>query len=96
MAIDILPGYTAPVQTKEDEFHGTEGNYLLPHHAEEIKRLQRQHEFIKSSTKGALTSLCLPRNARVLDSGCADGRGFLSSLPHRLLHVLNNFRNMAR
>ncbi|KAF2150681.1 putative methyltransferase [Myriangium duriaei CBS 260.36] len=73
----------APTEVREDEFNGTEGVYLLPHHAEEIKRLQRQHEFIRSATFDRLTSLKLPRNARVLDSGCADGNiGFANSTGH--------------
>ncbi|PVH92472.1 putative methyltransferase [Periconia macrospinosa] len=58
---------------KVDEFSGTEGVYLLPHHREEIERLQRQHEFIKAATNNKLTPLDLPEGARVLDSGCADG-----------------------
>ncbi|KAF1936184.1 putative methyltransferase [Clathrospora elynae] len=56
-----------------DEFNGTEGVYLLPHHKEEIERLQRQHEFIKAATNDKITSVSLRDGARVLDSGCADG-----------------------
>lgn len=55
------------------EFSGTEGTYLLPHHQEEIARLERQHYFIKAATDGKLTPVDLPVGARVLDSGCADG-----------------------
>ncbi|KAE8148716.1 putative methyltransferase [Aspergillus avenaceus] len=63
----------APQFPSKDEFRGTEGIYLLPHHQEEIKRLQRQHFFIKAATDDKLTSVELPPGARVLDSGCADG-----------------------
>jgi hypothetical protein len=63
----------APETQIKDEFSGTEGVYLLPHHQEEIKRLQRQHFFIKAATDDKLTSVELPKGARVLDSGCADG-----------------------
>jgi hypothetical protein len=71
----ILP-QAAPIHSthqKEDEFSGTEGVYLLPHHKEEIERLQRQHAFIKAATNGALTPVDLRDGARVLDAGCADG-----------------------
>ncbi|OJJ78515.1 class I SAM-dependent methyltransferase [Aspergillus glaucus CBS 516.65] len=57
----------------QDEFRGTEGAYLLPHHQDEIERLQRQHFFIKAATDDKLTPIDLPIGARVLDSGCADG-----------------------
>ena len=73
---DPIPPTAAhlPLQTQEkDEFSGTEGVYLLPHHKEEIERLQRQHEFIKAATNGELTLVKLPTGARVLDTGCADG-----------------------
>jgi len=63
-----------PNEANINEFKGTEGIYLLPHHVEEIERLRRQHQFIKSSTNNELTHLDLPLNARILDSGCADGR----------------------
>jgi len=63
----------SPVSPVADDFSGTEGVYLLPHHQEEIERLQRQHEFIKASNDGALTNVNLPDGAKVLDSGCADG-----------------------
>jgi len=66
-------------QLKTDDFSGTEGVYLLPHHKEEIERLQRQHEFIKAATDGELTHVKLPVGARVLDTGCADGN-WLSDL----------------
>lgn len=64
----------APLTAEKTEwFSGTEGEYLLPHHKEEIERLQRQHEFIKAATNDQLTPVNLPRGARVLDSGCVDG-----------------------
>ncbi|PLB49843.1 putative methyltransferase [Aspergillus steynii IBT 23096] len=59
------------------EFTGTEGNYLLPHHREEIARLERQHNFIKAATHDTLTPVKLPLGSRVLDSGCADGKWLL-------------------
>ncbi|EAW09029.1 class I SAM-dependent methyltransferase [Aspergillus clavatus NRRL 1] len=63
-----------PAETQvQDEFSGTEGVYLLPHHHEEIERLQRQHYFLKAATDDKLTPINLPTWARVLDCGCADG-----------------------
>ncbi len=68
---------TEPIpQFKSNAFQGTEGVYMLPHHVQEIDRLQRQHRFMKSTTDGALVVTPLPSEAktlRVLDSGCADG-----------------------
>lgn len=57
-------------------FLGTEGNYMLPHHAQEIERLNRQHRFMNTTTDGKL--LVVPvinqqKSLRVLDSGAADG-----------------------
>ena len=57
-------------------FVGTEGAYMLPHHAKEIERLQRQHRFMFSSTGGDLLRVPLPdasQKIKVLDCGCADG-----------------------
>ncbi|KAI9785431.1 MAG: hypothetical protein M1816_000400 [Peltula sp. TS41687] len=54
-------------------FAGTEGAYLLPHNQVEVERLQRQHRFMTSATFGRLVPFDLPREAKVLDSGCADG-----------------------
>ena len=59
--------------SNRDEFNGTEGKYLLPHHREEIARLERQHYFIKAATDDKLTSVQLPVGSKVLDAGCADG-----------------------
>ncbi|GKZ42338.1 hypothetical protein AbraIFM66951_001421 [Aspergillus brasiliensis] len=61
---------------KGNAFVGTEGIYNLPHHQGEIDRLQRQHNFILSSTGGLLLSTPVGTNAtlRILDSGAADGR----------------------
>ena len=59
---------------KQDEFNGTEGDYLLPHHKTEIDRLKRQHFFMKAATDDKLTPVDLPIGAMVLDSGCADGK----------------------
>jgi len=74
-----------PVSTA---FAGTEGIYLLPHHAKEIERLQKQHLFMNSSTGGILL---LTPNAigesplKVLDAGAADGT-WLRDLPRQLSH----------
>jgi len=62
---------------KSKVFSGTEGVYLLPHHIEEIDRLRRQHEFMRSTTEGMLVPFPLPSNGgkiKVLDAGCADGK----------------------
>lgn len=63
-------------ESRSNAFSGTEGVYMLPHHQQEIDRLQRQHRFMKGTTDGALLATPLPTNQitlRVLDSGCADG-----------------------
>lgn len=72
----ITPNLPELVQLSKpvDEFSGTEGIYLLPHHDAEIERLQKQHEFIKSATGGFLTNIELPADASILDCGCADGQ----------------------
>jgi len=49
---------------------------MLPHHAQEIERLGRQHHFMKSTTDGKV--LVVPvinqrDSLTVLDSGAADG-----------------------
>lgn len=65
-------------------FLGTEGIYMLPHHEQEINRLQRQHRFMKGTTDGTLLATPLPpkeSTLRVLDSGCADGLSFLVCSP---------------
>lgn len=61
---------------KGNAFVGTEGIYNLPHHRREIDRLQRQHNFILSSTGGLLLSIPVETNAtlRILDAGAADGK----------------------
>ncbi|PNY24591.1 Uncharacterized protein TCAP_05473 [Tolypocladium capitatum] len=75
-------------------FSGTEGSYMLPHHAREVERLQRQHYFMNSTTGGQL--LMVPvihqrKSLRVLDSGAADGT-WLRDLPHQLpSHHLERF-----
>ncbi|KAL3462224.1 methyltransferase family protein [Aspergillus heterothallicus] len=68
-------------------FVGTEGEYMLPHHAKEIERLHKQHVFMNSTTDGQL--LIVPsvnepgKKLRVLDSGAADGT-WLQDLPRQL------------
>lgn len=57
-----------------NSFAGTEGVYLLPHHAKEIERLKTQHAFILSSTGGVLLTAPLKPTVKVLDSGAADGK----------------------
>ena len=71
--IQVAVTHQPPVLTTEDDFSGTEGSYLLPHHKEEVEHLQRQHEFIKAAASGRLTTVDLPKGPRVLDTGCADG-----------------------
>lgn len=65
-----------PSDPKGNVFLGTEGIYLLPHHQLEIKRLQKQHNFLLSSTNGILLTVPLQNKSdwRVLDSGAADGK----------------------
>lgn len=65
-------------------FLGTEGAYMLPHHAQEIDRLRRQHHFMNSTTDGNL--LVVPvinqqKKLRVLDCGAADGTSTCQSFP---------------
>lgn len=64
-----------PFFVRGEAFTGTEGNYILQHHQQEIERLQKQHNFILSSTGGVLVTAPLNGNntLRVLDSGAADG-----------------------
>jgi hypothetical protein len=55
---------------------------MLPHHAKEIERLHRQHEFMNTTTGGQLlVPQVIPQqpSLRVLDSGAADG--WLDHLP---------------
>ncbi|KAL8770468.1 MAG: hypothetical protein Q9209_003894 [Squamulea sp. 1 TL-2023] len=78
--------FTPCLDSKSNAFAGTEGVYMLPHHHQEIDRLQRQHRFMKGTTDGALLFTPLPTNQttlRVLDSGCAD----VCLLPHWLLQA---------
>lgn len=79
---------TPPTRENVDEFSGTEGVYLLPHHKEEIERLQRQHEFIKAATNDSLTPVNLREGARVLDSGCADGELWLDMMHMLILYAM--------
>lgn len=60
-------------------YSGTEGAYLLPHNDTEIERLQRQHRLLKTATNGKLVPAMLPKDAAVLDSGCADGESHVIS-----------------
>ncbi|KAL2792988.1 methyltransferase family protein [Aspergillus keveii] len=73
---------------KVASFVGTEGEYMLPHHAKEIERLRKQHVFMNSTTGGQ--PLVVPlvnepgnKKLRVLDSGAADGT-WLLDLPRQL------------
>ena len=57
-------------------FLGTEGHYMLPHHASEIERLKFQHEFMSTTTKNQLLAPAVLAGTgplRILDAGCADG-----------------------
>jgi hypothetical protein len=72
----ISVGIAAAETYPTTHFSGTEGAYMLPHHAKEIERLQRQHRFMNSTTEGKL--LVTPNTEgfsplRILDAGCADG-----------------------
>ncbi|RAH62813.1 methyltransferase family protein [Aspergillus piperis CBS 112811] len=69
---------------KGNAFVGTEGIYNLPHHKREIDRLQRQHNFILSSTGGLLLGMPVETNAtlRILDAGAADGTWLRSLAQH--------------
>ncbi|KAI1054681.1 hypothetical protein LB505_012948 [Fusarium chuoi] len=84
----------ATVPTQLAPFSGTEGTYMLPHHAQEIERLHRQHLFMNTTTGGLLLvvpSIHEKKSLRVLDSGAADapitrsgalwGRHWIGSLP---------------
>ncbi|KAH6866128.1 hypothetical protein B0T10DRAFT_534374 [Thelonectria olida] len=64
------------VSTPLAPFSGSEGSYMLPHHAQEIERLRRQHHFMNLTTGGQLVvvpSIHSQASLRVLDSGAADG-----------------------
>jgi hypothetical protein len=70
---------------KVASFVGTEGEYMLPHHAKEIERLRKQHVFMNSTTGGQLLVVPLvtepgDKKLRVLDSGAADGMFFSSTV----------------
>ncbi|KFX98274.1 hypothetical protein O988_04449 [Pseudogymnoascus sp. VKM F-3808] len=61
---------------KSNAFRGTEGVYMLPHHAKEIDRLTKQHLFMRSTTDNLQLADPITAGAkelRVLDCGCADG-----------------------
>ncbi len=74
-----------PPQVRSNVFSGTEGVYMLPHHLQEIDRLQRQHRFMKATTDGIQLVTPLPserKNLCVLDCGCADGLS-----PHNVFSI---------
>ncbi|KAL9596516.1 MAG: hypothetical protein Q9219_005737 [cf. Caloplaca sp. 3 TL-2023] len=79
--MEVLQPQAASLPTDQPSsraFSGTEGVYMLPHHQQEIDRLQRQHRFMKGTTDGALLDIPLPsvrKQIQVLDSGCADACG---------------------
>ncbi|EFY85513.1 methyltransferase family protein [Metarhizium acridum CQMa 102] len=75
-----VAGGQAAADERGNRFAGTEGVYLLPHHAKEIERLKTQHAFILSSTGGVLLTAPLKPAVKVLDSGAADGT-WLRDLP---------------
>ncbi|KAK3294197.1 S-adenosyl-L-methionine-dependent methyltransferase [Chaetomium fimeti] len=59
-------------------FTGTEGTYLLPHHAKEIERLKEQHALILFSTGDVLVTAPLKQSKiKVLDCGASDGTWLL-------------------
>jgi SAM-dependent methyltransferase len=58
-------------------FLGSEGVYMLPHHASEIERLTKQHHFMATTTDGLLLAAATTAGncpLKVLDAGCADGK----------------------
>jgi hypothetical protein len=62
---------------RSNAFRGTEGVYMLPHHAKEIDRLTKQHLFMRSTTENLQLANPITYGAkelRVLDCGCADGK----------------------
>jgi hypothetical protein len=70
----------ATVSASLAPFSGTEGTYMLPHHAREIERLHRQHLFMNTTTGGQLLvvpSIHEKKSLHVLDSGAADGKFLL-------------------
>lgn len=76
MAAPSSAAMAATSSTSLPTFSGTEGAYMLPHHAKEIERLRRQHEFMNTTTGGQLlVPQVIPQqpSLRVLDSGAADG-----------------------
>ncbi|OCL05439.1 hypothetical protein AOQ84DRAFT_322932 [Glonium stellatum] len=89
----ISIGVAAAEEYPTTHFSGTEGSYMLPHHAKEIERLQRQHRFMNSNTDGKL--LVTPNTKgfsplRILDAGCADGtwlRDVPRQFPNRNLEL---------
>lgn len=81
----IPVGVAAAEAYPTTHFSGTEGAYMLPHHAKEIERLRRQHRFMNSTTEGKL--LVTPNTEgfsplRILDAGCADGT-WLRDIPRQ-------------
>lgn len=88
-----------PPQFKSHAFLGTEGVYMLPHHVQEIDRLQRQHDFMRSTTDGALVVTPLPlegKTLRVLDSGCADGLSPCPLISSLFVDIMWLFRLISR
>lgn len=70
--------HTGEVQDVTNFFTGTEGTYLLPHHAKEIERLREQHALILSCTGNVLVTAPLTQpKIKVLDCGASEGTWLL-------------------
>ncbi|KAH6632430.1 hypothetical protein F5144DRAFT_533970 [Chaetomium tenue] len=76
MAVAEIPAREAKDLT--NLFTGTEGIYLLPHHAKEIERLREQHALIRFSTGDVLVTAPLKQpKIKVLDCGASEGTWLL-------------------
>ncbi|EAQ87473.1 hypothetical protein CHGG_04092 [Chaetomium globosum CBS 148.51] len=76
MAVAEIPAREA--KDVANLFTGTEGIYLLPHHAKEIERLREQHALILFSTGNVLVTAPLRQpKIRVLDCGASEGTWLL-------------------
>ena len=99
MATSVMPttGLILP-EVKSTAFSGTEGVYMLPHHVQEINRLQRQHRFMKSTTDGVqlVVPLSKRQKVRVLDCGCADGTCLSFPSTFSNLSLCNTFEDLAQ
>lgn len=81
-------------KTEPVAFLGSEGVYMLPHHAKEIERLTKQHHLLATTTEGLLLAPSVTAGnvpLKVLDAGCADGtwlRSLREQFPGRDLDLV--------